>query len=306
MSEKGSGVDTGERHLPVMVERCVDALLEACSNATVVGIDRDAEALDLATKRLARHGKRFIPHHAEFDDIPGALRLAGVARADAVLLDLGLSSLQIDETARGFAYSADAPLDMRMNRDDAVTAADLLAQEEEGEIARILREYGEERYAGRIARAVVRRRTTSPVTRSADLVDLVRAAIPAVARAEGGNPAKRTFQALRIAVNDELGILDRALPAVIDATRVGGRVAVLAYHSLEDRRVKRAFATGAEVRAPVGMPIIREEDTPYLRQITRGAERPTEEEIVRNPRSRPARLRAVERIRDTIPLRGAA
>jgi 16S rRNA (cytosine1402-N4)-methyltransferase len=312
-----------------MVERCVDllapalahpgavvvdatvglgghaeALLAACPEATVVGIDRDTDAISAANGRLARFGQRFVSHHAEYDDIAGALATAGVNAADGVLFDLGVSSMQIDDAERGFAYARDAPLDMRMNREDSVTAADLLRDLSADDIAGILKEYGEERYASRIARAIAERRVTAPIVRSAELVEVVRAAVPAAARVDGGNPAKRTFQALRIAVNRELDVLSRAIPAALDAIPPGGRIVILSYHSLEDRMVKRALAEGSEVRAPHGMPVIRDEDQPYLRLLTRGAERPTEAERAMNSRSSSVRLRAAERLAVTPVGRG--
>jgi 16S rRNA (cytosine1402-N4)-methyltransferase len=323
--------DAALRHIPVMLDRCVEllrpsldrpgaiaidatlglgghaeALLLACPGATLVGIDRDGEALRLASERLASFGSRFVAHRAAYDDAAGALAALGASRADAILFDLGVSSMQIDEPARGFSYAADAPLDMRMNRDDARTAADLVRDEDESSLACILSEYGEERYAPRIARAIVRRRATAPITRTGDLVDIVRAAMPAAARAAGGNPAKRTFQALRIAVNDELGILARAIPAAIEATAVGGRLVVLSYHSLEDRLVKRAFAAGADDQTPRLVPVTRDEDLPYLRLLVRGAQKASEAEAARNPRSASVRLRAVERTRETPVGRRAA
>jgi len=276
-----------------------EALLTACPQARVVGIDRDAQAIALASERLAPFGSRFLAHHAEYDDIAGALAVAGADSADAILLDLGVSSLQIDDAERGFSYAQDAPLDMRMNAEDDLTAADLLRDADEREIARILRTYGEERFAPRIARAIVRRRETEPILRSGDLVEIVRTAIPAAARVQGGNPAKRTFQALRIAVNRELEVLERALPRAVEATRVGGRIVVMSYHSLEDRLVKHTFAAGAESAAPVGLPVVPEDDAPYLRLITRGAEQASPAEAERNPRSKPVRLRAAERTRVT-------
>ncbi len=318
--------DAVGRHVPVMLDRCVEllrpaldspgaivvdatlglgghseALLASSPGASLVGIDRDGEAIRLATERLAPFGSRFAARRAEYDDIAGALRAIGAARANAILFDLGVSSMQIDEADRGFSYAADAPLDMRMSRDDPSTAADLVRTEDESTLARILAEYGEERYAPRIARAIVRRRTIAPITRTGDLVEIVRAAIPAAARAKGGNPAKRTFQALRIAVNDELGILARAIPAAIEATAVGGRIVVLSYHSLEDRLVKRAFAAGVEDQTPRLLPLTREEDRPYLRLLTRGAEKASDAEAESNPRSASVRLRAVERVRETPP-----
>ncbi|MFV0285077.1 MAG: 16S rRNA (cytosine(1402)-N(4))-methyltransferase RsmH [Demequina sp.] len=320
--------DAASRHQPVMLDRCVDllapaldhegalvvdgtlgmgghteAILERCPLATVVGIDRDPQAIALASARLARFGDRFIAHHAEYDDIAGAVAAAGADLADGVLLDLGVSSLQIDEADRGFSYAQDAPLDMRMNPEDPVTAADLLRDADQRELARILRVYGEERFASRIAESIVKRRETAPLTRSAELVDLVRACIPAASRTPGSNPAKRTFQALRIAVNRELEVLEDALPAAIEGVRVGGRVVVESYHSLEDKLVKAAFAAGTTSSAPPGLPVVPEEHQPYLRALTRGAEKASAEEAEVNPRSKPVRLRAVERVRVTPPSR---
>ncbi len=321
-------VDAASLHQPVMLARCVDllapslehdgavavdgtlgmgghseALLERCPTATVVGIDRDIHAIELASERLARFGDRFVAHHAEYDDIRGALDLVGADAADGILLDLGVSSLQIDEAERGFSYAQDAPLDMRMNQQDPVTAADLLANADEREIARILHAYGDERFAGRIAEAIVRRRADAPIETSAQLVDIVRACIPAATRTPGSNPAKRTFQALRIAVNRELEVLEQTMPRAIEATRVGGRIVVMAYQSLEDRIVKSAFADGATSSAPPGLPVVPEQDQPYLRLLTRGAEKATPAEAEENPRAKPVRLRAVERTRLTPPER---
>ncbi|MFW2513542.1 16S rRNA (cytosine(1402)-N(4))-methyltransferase RsmH [Demequina sp. SO4-13] len=320
--------DAASRHQPVLLQRCIDllspsldrdgavaidgtlgmgghteALLEQCPRATVVGIDRDRQAIEIASERLARFGDRFVAHHAEYDDVDGALTQVGADAADGILLDLGVSSLQIDEADRGFSYAQDAPLDMRMNREDPVTAADILRDWDQREIARILREYGEERFAARIAESIVKRREESPVTRSAELADIVRACIPAASRQPGSNPAKRTFQALRIAVNRELEVLERTMPAVIEGTRVGGRVVVMAYHSLEDRIVKTALTAGATNASPPGLPVVPDEDQPYLRLLTRGAEKASAEEADGNPRATSVRLRAAERTRLTPPKR---
>ncbi|MGJ9477144.1 MULTISPECIES: 16S rRNA (cytosine(1402)-N(4))-methyltransferase RsmH [unclassified Actinotignum] len=271
-----------------------EAFLERFENLTVIGIDRDPAAIALAGERLARFGQRFRPVQTTYDDVAAA---AGNRPVDGILMDLGVSSLQLDETERGFSYSHDAPLDMRMNAQVGRTAADILAGASVRELTRILREYGEEKFAHRIATAVVERRASAPLTRTGELVEIVRSSIPAPARRTGGNPAKRTFQALRIAVNDELGTLERALPAALATLRVGGRIVVEAYQSLEDRLVKRAFAAGATSRAPKGLPVELEEHKPWLELLTRGAIQANEEEITRNSRSASVRLRAAEKIR---------
>ncbi len=227
----------------------------------------------------------------------------GLDRADAVLFDLGVSSMQLDVRERGFAYAEDAPLDMRMDDSTGPTAAEVLNTYPVEELARILRTYGEERFARRIAEAVVRERQREPFSRSARLVELVRDTIPAPARRTGGHPAKRTFQALRIEVNDELSVLRRAIPAAVDATGVGGRVVVMSYHSLEDRLVKQAFVERTRSHVPPDMPFVPEGHEPELRLLTRGAEKASEDEIAQNPRAASVRLRAVERVR---PSQGAA
>ena len=204
--------------------------------------------------------------------------------------------MQLDDTDRGFAYSVDAPLDMRMDQSSGLTAADVLNTYEAGALVRVLREYGEERFASRIASRIVRERTIVPFTNSGRLVELIRDSIPAATRRTGGNPAKRTFQALRIEVNGELAVLERAIPAALDSLAVGGRIVVMAYQSLEDRIVKRALAEGARVRAPHGLPVVPESMQPWLRLITRGAEKPTEAELGENPRSASVRVRAAERL----------
>ncbi|MCL2464474.1 MAG: 16S rRNA (cytosine(1402)-N(4))-methyltransferase RsmH, partial [Micrococcales bacterium] len=222
----------------------------------------------------------------------------------AVLMDLGVSSLQLDEPERGFSYAHDAPLDMRMDPTVGPTAADVLNTYDERELTRVLRAYGEERFAPRIAHAVVRERARRPLRRTGALVQIVRDAVPAAARARGGHPAKRTFQALRIEVNGELDSLARALPAAVDALAVGGRIVVEAYQSLEDRMVKREFAAGATSRTPAGLPVARAQDAPYLRLLTHGAEQADAAEVAANPRAQSVRLRAAERTRPT-PVRVA-
>ena len=234
--------------------------------------------------------------HAVYDEIPDVLAEEGIGAVDGILFDLGVSSMQLDVRERGFAYAEDAPLDMRMDDTEGMTAAEVLNTYPVGELARILRSYGEEKFARQIARAIVQARESEPFSGSARLVQLLRDTIPAPARRTGGNPAKRTFQALRIEVNDELGALRRALPGAIDSIRVGGRVVVMSYHSLEDRLVKRAFAAGTTSAAPPDLPIVPDSQLPPLRSLTRGAEKASAEEIAQNPRAASVRLRAVERI----------
>jgi len=280
-----------------------EAVLGRLGLARVVGVDRDPEALSLAGERLAPYGDRFLGVHATYDEIPEVLTGLGMAHADAVLFDLGVSSMQLDVAERGFAYREDAPLDMRMDPTTGPTAADVLNTYTHGELTRVLREYGEEKFASRIAAAVVRERETEPFTTSARLVALLYDAIPAPARRTGGHPAKRTFQALRMEVNDELGVLRRAIPAAIDVLAVGGRVVVESYQSLEDRLVKQAFAAVTRVDVPPDLPFVPADREPALRLVTRGAERADADEIAHNPRAASVRLRALERIR---PSRGAA
>ncbi len=269
----------------------------------MIGIDRDLEALRLAGERLAPFGDRFVGVHAVYDEIADVVRDQGLDHVHAVLFDLGVSSMQLDVRERGFAYAEDAPLDMRMDGSEGITAADVLNTYSAADLTRVLREYGEEKFAKRIADTVVRVRETEPFTRSARLVELLYDVIPAPARRTGGHPAKRTFQALRMEVNDELGVLRRALPAALGVIGVGGRVVVEAYHSLEDRMVKRAFVDVTRLDVPDDMPFVPEGHEPPMRLVTRGAEVADDQEIASNPRAASVRLRAVERVR---PDRGAA
>jgi 16S rRNA (cytosine1402-N4)-methyltransferase len=273
-----------------------EAMLQVHPQLTVVGLDRDPAALGLAAERLAPFGARFRGVHLVYDALPEALAAQGFVAADAILFDLGVSSMQLDLAARGFAYSQDAPLDMRMDPTTGSTAADLLNTADRAELTRILRQYGEERFAPQLARAIVRERERAPFTTSGRLVDLIRDTIPAPARRTGGNPAKRTFQALRIAVNDELEVLRRAIPAALGALAPGGRMVVLSYHSGEDRIVKQALAAVADPPVPHGLPVIPENLRPTARVLTRGAEKASEDEVRRNPRAASVRLRAVEQL----------
>ena len=311
------------RHVPVLLDRVVallapalqsegsvmvdatlglgghtEAVLTRCELARVIGIDRDPEALRLAGERLAPYGDRFTGVHAVYDEIPDVLADQGLRSVDAVLFDLGVSSMQLDVRGRGFAYAEDAPLDMRMDGTTGPTAADVLNTYSAGELTRVLREYGEEKFARKIAAAVVRQREQEPFTSSGRLVELLYAEIPAPARRTGGHPAKRTFQALRMEVNDELAVLRRAIPAAIDAIAVGGRVVVESYHSLEDRLVKQAFTAVTRSTVPEDLPFVPEGSAPALRLVTRGAERADAGEIEANPRAASVRLRAVERVKE--------
>jgi 16S rRNA (cytosine1402-N4)-methyltransferase len=311
-----------DRHTPVMRDRCVEllapalgrpgavvldatlgmgghseALLRACPEAALVGLDRDPQALRLAGERLAGFGDRVRLVHAVYDELPDVLRELSIRGLDGILMDLGVSSLQLDEADRGFAYAVDAPLDMRMDPGTGPTAADVLNTYPVEELTRVLRAYGEERFARRIAARIVDERRREPFGSSARLVDLIRASIPAPARRTGGHPAKRTFQALRIEVNQELEVLRRAVPAAVGALAVGGRIVVLAYHSLEDRIVKHVLVTGARSTAPPDLPVELPEHAAVLRLLTRGAESASAEEIEDNPRAASVRLRAAVRVR---------
>ena len=313
------------RHVPVLLDRVVallapaldhpgavlvdatlglgghsEAVLAACPEARLVGIDRDPDALALAGERLAPYADRTTFVHAVYDEIPDVLADLGLPHVAGVLFDLGVSSMQLDVRERGFAYAQDAPLDMRMDGTAGLTAADVLNTYPATDLARILREYGEEKFAKRIADRIVAEREKEPFTTSGRLVALLYDAIPAPARRTGGHPAKRTFQALRIEVNDELSVLRRAIPAAIEAIGVGGRVVVESYHSLEDRLVKQAFVAATRSDVPEDLPFVPEGHEPALRLVTRGAEKAVEPELTDNPRAASVRLRAIERVREGV------
>jgi 16S rRNA (cytosine1402-N4)-methyltransferase len=312
---------TGSGHLPVMTDRVLallapalqaegsvlldatlgraghaSALLSRHPGLTLIGVDADEAAIEESRALLAPYRGRVTLVHARYDAITEILDALGQPSVHGVLFDLGVSSPQLDDPSRGFAYSYDAPLDMRMDRTATLTAADVVNTYPAPRLARVLREYGEERFARRIADAVVRAREKTPLTSTMRLSEIVRDSIPAPARRTGGNPAKRTFQALRIEVNGELEALRLALPAALDALAVGGRIVVLAYHSLEDRMVKQAFAAGAADTTPLGLPVQLAASRPRFRLLTRGAERPDAAEVAANPRAASARLRAAERV----------
>lgn len=313
-------IDVTNIHQPVLLDDCVNlvvpalqhegavavdctlglaghstAFLKAAPQARLIGIDRDSEALALATERMAQEGlsDRFTPVHAAFDQLDQVLADQGVERVDAVFMDLGLSSLQIDETDRGFSYSHDAPLDMRMDVSQNLTAERILADYDMASLVRIFREYGEERFSRQIAREIVSRRTQTPFTTTGQLNALVEDVVPKAHR-PAGNPAKRVFQALRIEVNGELDKLSSTLPQAANRLQVGGRLVVESYHSLEDKTVKSFMAQGLKIDAPANLPIVPDDAQPFFRELTRGAIKADDEERQRNPRSASVRLRAVE------------
>ncbi len=311
-----------EIHVPVMLERTLEILGESVNDAgavlvdctlglgghtkaflekfpqlTVVGIDRDQSAIELASKRLERFGSRVKFAHATYDQILEVLSDFDIDSVQGILLDLGVSSMQLDEAERGFAYSYDAPLDMRMDDTESLTAADILNTYSAEDLARIFKEFGEERYAKQIAAAIVEERKKEVFASSTRLAKLIVGIVPFVPGKSKGHPAKRVFQALRIEVNRELDVLIATMPAAIDALAVGGRILVLAYHSLEDRIVKQALVAAATSSAPIDLPIELPEHAPILRLVVKGAEQATEQEIEENPRAASVRLRAAEKIR---------
>jgi 16S rRNA (cytosine1402-N4)-methyltransferase len=308
-------------HVPVLRQRCLDLLAPAISadgailvdatlglgghtesaleefpNLRVIGFDRDPEALEMSRTRLARFAPRVDFVHAIYDEIADELSKLGIESVQGILFDLGVSSMQLDKDERGFAYSRNSPLDMRMNGTVGKTAADVVNTYDFANLARILKVYGEERFAGRVANAIIKEREVRPFTNSDQLVAVVRDAIPAATRRTGGNPAKRTFQALRIEVNEELVVLERAIPAALDVLAMDGRIVILSYHSLEDRIVKNALRVGTEINTPVDMPFVPDTDKPWLQLLTRGSEPASEAEIAENPRATSVRLRAASRI----------
>jgi 16S rRNA (cytosine1402-N4)-methyltransferase len=273
-----------------------EALLTRFPRATLVGVDRDPEALRLAGARLAPFGDRFRPAHSVYDGIPEVLDRLGVAAVEGVLFDLGVSSMQLDEDDRGFSYARDVALDMRMDPGEPRTAADIVNEYDLKDLARIFRVYGEERLADRYARAIGEARRVTPIRGSGELVDVLERATPAALKGRG-HVGKRVFQALRIEVNRELEVLERAVPNALDRISTGGRIVVLSYHSLEDRIVKRALAARTVSTAPRGLPVETDETAPTFRMLTRGAPKAAEAEVERNPRAASVRLRAAERIR---------
>lgn len=306
-------------HEPVLLEEAIDHLMltkeSICIDATIggaghaeqivyrlgrtghlYGFDRDIDAVRAAAKRLARFDDLVTIFHDDYKNALSLLRKQGVEAADAILMDLGISSHQIDEAERGFSYMKDGPLDMRMDRSEAISAGDIVATYSEGMLTQIFREYGEERYAARIAALIVREREESPVDTTFKLNDIILRAIPAKARREGGHPSKRVFQALRIACNRELEGLGETVTDMIDFLSPGGRLAVITFHSLEDRIVKQAFQNAeTPCICPPRSPVCTCGRIPKGRRVNKKAIRPTPEEIARNPRAKSASLRVFER-----------
>lgn len=309
-------------HVSVMRDRCVDllspaivasknpvvvdatlglgghteALLQKFPHLTVIGIDRDLDAIAKATERLAPFADRLKTAHSTFDEIADVVANFGYKNIDGALFDLGVSSMQLDQAERGFSYSQDAPLDMRMDRTQTLTAAEIVNTYEPGKLVRILRTYGEEKFATRIVESIVKQRAISPMNSTAQLAALVKEAIPAATRRTGGNPAKRTFQALRIETNDELGAITRALPAALQLLNVGARLVVMSFQSLEDRIVKQLFVSATTSATPRDLPFELPEFAAKFSMITRGSETPSETELEENSRSQSVRLRAIERV----------
>jgi 16S rRNA (cytosine1402-N4)-methyltransferase len=307
-------------HEPVMLHRCLEllrpgiqdnsividatlglgghteALLTTHPDLTVIGFDRDPVALELASERLSKFGSRFRGVLATYDQIESVLAELGIHSVHGVLFDLGVSSMQLDSAERGFAYAQDAPLDMRMDQSHGLSAAELLETASEEELSRIFRVYGEERFANQIARAIVRLRSVAPIQTSSELNRIVESVVPKAPGKQTGHPAKRVYQALRIAVNDELSILSSAIPQAIAALAVGGRIVVMSYHSLEDAIVKQAFQSAATSTTPIDLPVELPGSGPRLRVITKGVERASEIELSQNPRAASARLRAAEKL----------
>ena len=309
-------------HKPVLLERCIALLTPALSSdpnpiivdATlglgghsaellarfpklrILGLDRDPAAISEAARRLERYRDRLTIIHATYDRLPELLSELGIHSVDGILFDLGVSSMQLDLVERGFSYSKPAPLDMRMDTSVGQSAADVLNNYEARDLVRILKEFGEERFASRIVANIVKARSAGTLRTTADLAELVRESIPAPARRIGGHPAKRTFQALRIEVNRELEILERAIPAALKSLRVGGRMVVLSFQSLEDKMVKRHFVEATESKTPAGLPVEIESLRPKYKLLVSGSEKASATEIEENSRAQSVRLRAIERV----------
>ena len=310
------------QHVPVALERCIallapaienienpvvidatlgmgghtNALLHRFPNLKVIGFDRDKGAIEIATKTLHDVIDRVVIVHAVYDEITDVLENMGISHVDGILFDLGVSSMQLDTAERGFAYSQEAPLDMRMDQSTGMSAQDILMTYSFKELTRVIRNYGEEKFATKIADNIIKAREAGTLKTTKDLAEIVKDSIPAPARRTGGNPAKRTFQALRIEVNQELEVLKRAMPQALSSIRVGGRVVVMAYQSLEDKIVKSAFAEVAKSGTPLGLPVDLPNSAAKYALVIRGSEAATDTEIELNARAQSMRLRAIERL----------
>ena len=306
-------------HVPVLLEECIEALAinpagiyvdgtlgraghareiaKKLTSGRLIGIDRDETAIKTAGESLSSFGNRIILIHGNFRDIETILEKHGNPQVNGMLFDLGASSPQLDEKERGFSYTESAPLDMRMDRREALTARDIVNTWQEEKLKRILWDYGEERYAPRIARGIVKAREAKEIQTTGELVDIIRAAMPSAALREKQHPAKRSFQAIRIAVNDELGAISDMLEAAVNCLKPGGRLAVISFHSLEDRLVKNAINRGEKgCICPRDFPICACGFQPTLKAVSRKAITPTEREREENPRARSAKLRVAQRI----------
>jgi len=273
-----------------------EALLEANPNLVLIGIDRDLDAIKKAQSRLAKYENRIHLNHSVFDEITEVVKSFGFEKVDGILFDLGVSSMQLDQSERGFSYSHDAPLDMRMDRSTGITASEIVNSYAPGELVRILRTYGEEKFATRIVENIIKERAKAPLNSTAQLATLVKESIPAATRRTGGNPAKRTFQALRIETNDELGAVNRAIPQALELLKVGGRLVVMSFQSLEDRIVKEFFAQATTSGTPRDLPVDLPEFAAKFALVVRGSVLPSEAEIAANSRAQSVRLRAIERV----------
>jgi len=315
-------MSTELKHVPVALERCIQllapvitenskpviidctlglgghakVLLERYSNLHLIGIDRDQSALDIAAKTLAPVIDRASLVHSTYDQIEKILADLKIDKVDGILFDLGVSSMQLDEASRGFAYSQSAQLDMRMDQSAELTAAIVLNTYSHGQLAKLLQRFGEEKFASKIAENIINAREAGRLNTTTDLAEIVKESIPAPARRTGGNPAKRTFQALRIEVNQELSILERAIPAALASIKVGGRIVVMSYQSLEDRIVKTVFAEATKSNTPLGLPMELPNSAAKFRLLLNGSEAADLNEQESNPRSQSMRLRAIERV----------
>jgi 16S rRNA (cytosine1402-N4)-methyltransferase len=272
------------------------ALLEKFPQLRVVGLDRDKTAISKAHQRLAPFSDRITVIHAVYDEMPKVLDSLGISNVDGILFDLGVSSMQLDNSERGFSYSQSAPLDMRMDQSQGLSAQEVLESYSRNELIRVIREYGEERFASRIVDNIIAARESGKLQTTTDLADIAKQSIPAPARRVGGNPAKRTFQALRIEVNQELAVLERAIPRAMDRLNVGGRLVVMSFQSLEDKIVKRYFSAATESKTPVGLPVEIASLAAKFQLVFRGSEKASDEEINKNSRAQSVRLRAIERV----------